>query len=144
MSMILAFLASPLGLHHIRVRIKIDWLRVRIICWSGLLFLWTNTLKSKLVCWSRKKRTLSSSSSYHQKVIVPSMILLKKFLLCFKQSFTNTHIHKKTKFNFRVCQYFRSGVMPLFTLAGSGGIRVLWTHCPYFFLSEVLFVTCFK
>jgi hypothetical protein len=129
MSMILAFLASPLGLHHIRVRIKIDWLRVRIICSSGLLFLWTNTLKSKLVCWSRTKRTLSSSSSYHQKVIVPSWYCWKKFLLCFiKQSFINTY-KKKTKFNFRVCQYIRSGVMPLFTLAGSGGIHVL-ELCP--------------
>ena len=40
---------------------------------------------------------------------------------------------RKIKFDLRLYPFFCSGVMPLFTLAGTGGIRFLWVHSSIFF-----------
>jgi hypothetical protein len=64
----LVFVASPLSTQHYGERARIGWLGIRIMCPNGVIFLPANCClsesalyKSNSACWSRTKRTSSSS-----------------------------------------------------------------------------------
>jgi hypothetical protein len=51
-----------------------------------------------------------------------------------------SHLNRKAKFEFGNYHFFRSGVMPLFSKAGSGGICVLWTHSSIFYILFIFYL----
>jgi hypothetical protein len=78
----------------------------------------------------------------HVCTICMTCILLTLNNLCFTWEKHLKFIHKVVnykriaKFDFWLHYIFPFGVMPLITLAGSGGIHVLWTHSSIFYAKK--------
>jgi hypothetical protein len=65
-------------------------------------------------------------------ISVNSVSCICSFSIYFSYNLYSEH-EIKIQFDFGLYNFFRSCVMPLSTLAESGGIRILWTH-PFTFL----------